>query len=162
MAETKKSLKYFMRPEAKVEQIVTAPGPDTIKGEDGKPITLEIKVLHNDRIHKIHEAYRTRKMAVDKKGNPIVANGEVVYRVDRDITRATRHIIAEALVYPDLRDKELQDYFNCYDMVDMLEKVFPSTDEFNHVTRVVLAALGLGQDVNGEDDDNKLIDDAKN
>lgn len=158
----KKSLKYFMRPEAKEEQVVTAQGPETIKGEDGKPITLEIRVLHNDRIRAINEAYRTRKMATDKKGNPIVANGEVVYRVEKDSARAARHMIAEALVYPDMKDKELQEFFNCYDMVDMVDKVFPSADEYNHVSRVVLAALGLGPAIEVEEDDDKQISDAKN
>jgi len=157
---SEKSLKYFMRPEAKEEQIVTAPGPETIKGEDGKPITLEIRVLHNDSIRKINESYRTRRMATDKKGNPIVANGEVVYRVEKD--SAPRHIIAEALVYPNLKDKELQEFFNCYDMVEMVDKVFPSADEYNHVSRVVLAALGLGPAIEVEDDDDKEIADAKN
>lgn len=158
----KKSLKYFMRPEAKEEQTVFAPGPDTILGEDGKPITLEIRVLHNDSIRKINESYRTRRMATDKKGNPIVANGEVVYRVEKDSARAARHIIAEALVYPNLKDKELQEFFNCYDMVEMVDKVFPSADEYNHVSRVVLAALGLGPAIEVEDDDDKEIADAKN
>ena len=158
----KKSLKYFMRPEAKEEQTVFAPGPDTILGEDGKPITLEIRVLHNDHIRKLNESYRTRKMATDKKGNPIVANGVVVYKEDRDSARAARHIIAEDLVYPDMKDKELQEFFNCYDMVDMVDKVFPSADEYNHVSRVVLAALGLGPAVEVEDDDEKEIGDAKN
>ncbi len=159
---SEKSLKYFMRPEAKEEQIVTAPGPETIKGEDGKPITLEIRVLHNDSIRKINESYRTRRMATDKKGNPIVANGEVVYRVEKDSARAARHIIAEALVYPNLKDKELQEFFNCYDMVEMVDKVFPSADEYNHVSRVVLDALGLGPAIEVEDDDDKEIADAKN
>lgn len=157
----KKSLKYFMRPEAKEEQIVTAPGPETIKGEDGKPITLEIRVLHNDRIRQINESYRTRKMATDKKGNPIVANGEVVYKVEKDSAKAARHIIAEALVYPDLKDKELQEFFNCYEAAEMVDKVFPSADEYNQVSRVVLAALGLGPAVEVEDDE-KEISDAKN
>lgn len=43
-----KDLRYFMREEAKVEQIVTVPGPESIKDENGKVIQLEIKQLHND------------------------------------------------------------------------------------------------------------------
>ena len=62
-----------------------------------------------------------------------------------------------------MRDKELQDFFKCYDMVDMVDAVFPSADEYAHVSSVVLAALGLGSAVDepGEDDD-KQINDAKN
>ena len=158
--EEKKSLKYFMRPEAKVERIVSAPGVESIVDEDGKPLELKIRVLHNSRIRELNDAYRTRKMATDKKGNPIVANGEVVYKVERDTARAARHIIAEALVYPDMADSELQEFFNCYDKVEMVDKVFPSADEYNHVSRVVMAALGLGPAV--EDDDEKEVNDAKN
>ena len=45
-----KNLRYFMRPEAKEEKIVEVPGPSTIKGEDGKPITIKVKVLHKNLI----------------------------------------------------------------------------------------------------------------
>lgn len=41
-----KDLRYFMREEAKVEQIVTVPGPESIKDENGEVIQLEIKQLH--------------------------------------------------------------------------------------------------------------------
>ena len=41
----KRDLRVFMRESAKTEEIVTVPGPDSIKDEDGKPIMLEIKVL---------------------------------------------------------------------------------------------------------------------
>ena len=159
-----KNLRYFMRPEAKEEKIVEVPGPSAIKGEDGKPITMKVKVLHNKRIREINDSYRTRRMATDKKGNPMVANGEVVFKVEKDGARAARHLIAEALVFPDMRDKELQDFFKCYDMVDMVDAVFPSADEYAHVSNVVLAALGLGPAVDeaDESDDDKQINDAKN
>ena len=159
-----KNLRYFMRPEAKEEKIVEVPGPDTIKGEDGKPITMKVKVLHNKRIREINDSYRTRRMATDKKGNTLVSGGEVVFKVEKDNARAARHLIAEALVFPDMRDKELQDFFKCYDMVDMVDAVFPSAEEYAHVSEVVLAALGLGA-ASGEEDDedaDKQIEDAKN
>ena len=89
-----KNLRYFMRPEAKEEKIVEVPGPSAIKGEDGKPITMKVKVLHNKRIREINDSYRTRRMATDKKGNPMVANGEVVFKVEKDSARAARHLIA--------------------------------------------------------------------
>ena len=75
-----KDLRYFMREEAKVEQIVTVPGPESIKDENGKVIQLEIKQLHNDTIAKINEMYESKTPLKDKKGNFIVQNGNVVYR----------------------------------------------------------------------------------
>lgn len=96
----KKNLKYFMRDTK--EEIVTAPGPESFKDENGKVIDFEIKVLSQETINKINEAYRKRSMATDKKGNPLIAMGEVVWKVEKDNARASRHIIAEALQYPNL------------------------------------------------------------
>ena len=159
---TKKDLKYFMR--SKDPEIVTVPGPDTIRDEEGNILPLEIKVLSQAEITKINDMYRSKAMATDKKGNPLVSGGEVVFKVEKDNARAARHLIAEALVFPDMRDKELQDFFKCYDMVDMVDAVFPSAEEYAHVSEVVLAALGLGA-ASGEEDDedaDKQIEDAKN
>lgn len=58
-----KDLRYFMREEAKVEQIVTVPGPESIKDENGNVIQLEIKQLHNDTIAKINEMYESRHLS---------------------------------------------------------------------------------------------------
>ena len=67
-----KDLRYFMREEAKVEQIVTVPGPESIKDENDNVIQLEIKQLHNDTIAKINEMYESKTPLKDKKGNFIV------------------------------------------------------------------------------------------
>ena len=72
----KKDLKYFMR--STEAEIVTAPGPKNFKDEEGNVIQFEIKKLTQEEITRINEAYRRRSMATDKKGNPLVANGEVI------------------------------------------------------------------------------------
>lgn len=151
-----KDLKYFMREQE--SQIVTAPGPDTFKDENGNVIQLEIKVLPNAEIQKINDNYRKRSIALDKKGNPYIAMGEVVFKTEKDNARAIRHIIAEALVYPDLKDKKLMDYYKCCDITEMPQLVFSRADEYAHVSRVVLTALGIGTFTN----DDETIEDAKN
>lgn len=157
MAENKKKdLKYFMRP---VEpEVVTAPGPESFKDEEGKVIQFEIKVLSQERITQINDNYRKRGIATDKKGNPMVANGEVVWKTERDSAKASRHIIVEALQYPDLTDPELMKYYGCADVTEMPLKVFARPDEFQHVSRIVMEALGLLTPVSDEDD----LADAKN
>lgn len=160
MSTAKKSLKYFMRESAKTEEIVKAPGPDTIKDENGNPIELEIKVLNQETIQKINESYKKRTIATDKKGQPYIALGEVVFKTEKDSARASRHIIAEALVYPDLKDPELMAYFDCHDITEMPLKVFPRADEYAHVSRVVMAALGMGPAP--APDDDAEVNDAKN
>lgn len=156
MADIKKDLKYFMR--STEPEIVTAPGPDSFKDEDGKVIQFEIKVLSQEEINRINENYRKRSMATDKKGNPLIALGEVVWKTEKDSARASRHLIVEALQYPNLKDKELMEYYGCVDVTDMPLKVFPRADEYQHVSRIVMQALGLASSVN----DDEEIEAAKN
>ena len=156
----KRDLRAFMRESAKTEEIVTAVGPATILGEDGKPIMLEIRVLRDDTLQRINEAYRKKTIATDKKGNPYIANGEVAFKVERDHLRASRHIIAEALVHPNLKDPELMAYFDCHDITEMPLKVF-SRAEYKHVNRAVTAALGLAGEP-AEDETDGELEEAKN
>ena len=89
----------------------------------------------------------------------------MVSRDERDNAKATRHILVEALQYPKLDDPELMKYYNCVDITQMPEKVFSRADEFAHVTRVVMALLGIGGQLSEEEQkqaDEKEIDDAKN
>jgi len=160
-----KNLKYFMREEAKTEQIVTVPGPESIKNENGEVVQLKVKVLSAETIRKINDNYHTRSIAVDKKGAPYINNGNVVFRDERDNVKATRHIICEALVEPDLKDPELMKFFNCVDMTEMPEKVFYRADEFAHVTRIIMALLGLGGQLSEQEQkqaDEEELNEAKN
>lgn len=157
----KKDLKYFMRDRA--PEIITAPGPASFKDDDGNVINLEIRVLDNATVTKINDSYRKRTIATDKKGNPLVLNGEVVWKVEKDSARATRHIIAEALVYPNLKDEELMKFYDCHDITEMPTKVFSKADEYSHVIRTVYAALGIGTFPEADnDEDGSDINDAKN
>jgi hypothetical protein len=144
-------LKVFMRESAKVEEIVSAPGPETILDKDGKPITLKIKVLSQATIQNINDNYKKKTVATDKKGNPYIQNGEVAFRVERDSVRASQHIVAEALAYPDLKNKELMKFFDCHDISEMPLKVFPTAEEYGHVSRMVMAALGVISGPSSED-----------
>lgn len=156
MADVKKDLKYFMRNTE--PEIVTAPGPDSFKDEDGNVIQFEIKVLTQAEITRINNGYRKRGIATDKKGNALIANGEVVWKTETDNARATRHLIVEALQYPNLKDEELMKYYKCNDITEMPLHVFPKTDEYQHVMRIVLQALGITAPV----DDSEELDAAKN
>lgn len=152
----KKDLKYFMRNTE--PEIITAPGPDSFKDEDGNVIQFEIKKLTQEEINKINDAYRKRSMATDKKGNPLIAMGEVVWKTEKDSARASRHMIVEALQYPNLKDEELMKHYGCVDVTEMPLKVFSRADEYQHVSRIVMQALGLAAAVNDDED----LTDAKN
>jgi len=150
MADSKKNLKYFMR--SLEPEVVTAPGLDSFRGEDGKPIPFEVRVLSQERINQINEAYRKRSMATDKKGNPLIAMGEIVWKTEKDSARASRHLIVEALKFPDLADPELMAYYGCVDVTDMPLKVFCRADEYQYVSKIVMQALGLASPVNDDEE----------
>lgn len=154
-----KNLSYFMRDTK--EEIITAPAPKSFVDENGNRLELEIKVLSHERIRKIQENYRKRSVALDKSGNPYIANGEVVFKTENDSNRAMRHILAEALVYPRMDDKELMDFYKCYDITEMPLKVFSNLDEYNYVFNTVMSALGIIKSQN-EDENEELLEDAKN
>lgn len=152
----KKDLKFFMR--SHEQEIVTAHGPESFKDDEGNVIELEIRVLSNKEIQDINNKYRRRSIATDKKGQPYIASGEVVFKTEKDNARATRHIIVEALQYPDLKDKELMDFYHCVDVTEMPQLVFSKADEYAHVSRAVLTALGIID----EPEESALVEDAKN
>lgn len=152
----KKDLKYFMR--STESEVVTAPGPETFKDEDGNVLMFEIKKLTQQEINTLNDAYRKRSMATDRKGNPLIAMGEVVWKTEKDSAKASRHMIVEALQYPDLKDPELMKHYGCVDVTEMPLKVFSAADEYQHVSRIVMQALGLAAAVNDDED----LADAKN
>jgi len=155
---TKKDLKYFMN--SKEPEIVRALGPESFKDEDGNTLMFEIKVLTQKQIQDINDNYKEQTIATDKKGNPLISGNEVVWKTKKDNARATRHIIAEALQYPDLKDPELMAYYKCNDITEMPLNVFPKVDDFQHVNRIVMKALGFVPGM--EDGDDEDLEAAKN
>ena len=153
-----KSLSYFMRDTAKKQEIIEVPGVDSIKDEDGKVVPFKIKILTKKEIEDIYDKYRTRTLLYDKKGKPVIDRGQAVFDVNTDSSKALRRIIVEALVYPDLHNKELMEFFECYEFADMPVKVFPNQKEYEKEEQMVLSALGILEDESGEDE----VQDAKN
>lgn len=154
-----KDLSYFLRDTR--EEIVTVPAPESFVDEKGKRLEMEIRVLPYARVQEIQKAYRKRKVATDSKNKPFRGvNSEVLFVSDYDGDAAINHIITEALVYPNLKDKKMMDHYNCFEHAEMPLKVFSKADEYRYVIDVVAEALGL---VDKDDEDaNVLIEEAKN
>ena len=107
-----KNLSYFMREELKNEEIVEMAGPDSIKDENGNPVVFQIKRLRRETVDKIYDYYRTLKPALDKNKKPYVVDGKMVMKEEKDYAKALRHVMAEALVYPNLRDEKLMKFYD--------------------------------------------------
>ena len=148
-----KNLRYFMREEK--EEVVTVPAPDNFVDEKGNRLEMQVKTLPRARIDAIFESYRKREIALDKKGNPYTQGGNVLCKINNDTDKAFRHIIAEALVSPNLADPELMEFYKCYDKVEMVRKVFSKREEYDQVWTSVMTVLGL---IQGEDE----VEEAKN
>ena len=155
-----KDLKYFMR--SYTPHIVEVPAPESFVDENGKRIMMKIRELPQAEITKIYNNYTRRTIATDKRGNPIVNGNEVVWKTERDSAKAFRHVIAEALVYPDLKDPELMDYYKCADVAEMAPLVFPTQNDYNYVLRMVNAVLGTGDAELDEQQTSADLEDAKN
>ncbi|MDR1692225.1 MAG: hypothetical protein LBR72_02615 [Oscillospiraceae bacterium] len=160
MAE-KRDLRAFMRESSKTEEIITAPAPESFRDKDGNLPNLEIRALSTLKLKEIRDKFRSRGIAVDNKKNPLVANGAVVYKPEYDEHGAAMYILIEALQYPNLRDPELMAFYGCLDATEMPMRVFCKQDEFTYVNRVVMAALGLANEVD-ERDPHDIETEAKN
>lgn len=154
-----KNLSYFMREELKTEEIVTVPGLNSIKDENGEVIPFKIKRLTREHIDDIYEHYKQEIVAIDKRTKkPYVVDNKVVMQEKRDYGRAFRHVMVEAFVYPNLKDEKLMEYYDCVDVTEMPRKVF-SSSEFNEVVKKLNTVLGL---TGPEDEDKETQDDLDN
>lgn len=156
-----KKLSYFMREDVKKEEIVDVPGPASIKDEQGEPVVFQIKKLKMERVNEIFAAYRKSEVYMDKKKKqPYVVNGKVVMKETSDNNKAFRHIMTEAVVYPDMHDKELMEFFDCVDVTEMPLKMFTS-EEYGEIAKLVNKVLGISDEADEENEEEDLVD-AKN
>lgn len=153
-----KNLKYFMRPELKEEKIVEVPGP--INDENGEPIMFQIKKLSQMSIDKIYDRHRTVRNAIDKKGKPYIVDGKIVKEEIKDNNKAYREVLTESLVYPDVHNNELLEFYGCVDSGDLIRIMF-TPEEYGEVVKMVNDVLGIsGDDADDETEDD--IEKAKN
>lgn len=149
--------KAFMLEELKKDEIITFPGVETFKDETGKVIDFQIKKLSTEEIQKIRSSYRSKKVATDKKGKPLITGNSVVYAEDYDAEKAGAHIMVEAFVVPDMHDKELMEFYGCVDVTEMPKKLFRKYEDYQYANECVLQALDMI-----DKPDEEQVDDLKN
>ena len=148
-------LSYFLKIDPTTAEIVEIEGPPSFKDEKGNPIKMKVRALSQEKMDEIFDRYTTKTIVRDKKKNPIVVNGEVVVKRERNSSKAVRHIVALALVDPDPSNPKLQEHFGCFELPDMIYKLFPKTEDYNYVINEVLRVCGVSNDME-EDDDIEL------
>ena len=150
------SIKDFMKEELKVDQIVEIPGIKTFCDKDGNPIPMKIKVITSGKLSELRNLARKRTIAKDKKGKPIFNGGQIQYSEEIDSTLLTDVMIAESLVFPDLHDKDLLNYYGEQEAVKLVHKVFAKIDDYTYISDQITEVSGLSRDA------DELVDEAKN
>ena len=136
------NLSAFMRSEFKQEEIVEIEGFDRFKDENGKPVKFKVKILSFNKIQEIRKFHRIEKAAYDKNKNPIIADGKLVKEIIFDNEKAAENILVEALVYPNLKDKELMKFYEVEDILDMPYRVFTQA-EYTELQKRLAVVLHL-------------------
>ena len=154
-------MKYFMREELKNDEIVEIPGLDLFKDKEGNIIPFQVKVLGTDEVNKIRKAFSKKRIVMDDKGKRLFDKlGRPVLSDDTDTEAATRRLVIDALVYPDLKDPELMKFYGTNDVMEMPFKLFKNPKDWSYVSNAIAEVLGINSDETVSDDE--LINEAKN
>lgn len=150
------SIQAFMRPELKEETIVEIPGIQTFTDEKGEPIPFKIRMITTADLTRIRKGCHVRKIAKDAKGKPIFQNGQIQYDDQYDGNAMNDQMIVQALVFPDLHNKELLDFYGVLDSVELVHKLFRKLDDYTYITEKIQEISGITSD------GDEVIEDAKN
>lgn len=150
------SISAFMRPELKEETIIEIPGIKTFIDEKGNPIPFKIRAITTADLTRIRKACHKRRPAKDAKGKLIFQNGQLQYDDQYDGNEMSDQMIVQALIYPDLHNKELLDYYGVQDSVDLVHKLFSKLDDYTYMIEQIQQASGISSD------GDEIIEDAKN
>lgn len=156
MAVTESKLKYFMRPEIKEAQdeIVEVEGFAPFADENGKLLPWQVRVLSRKEANAIREKYVKRRRVHDKKGNLVLSsNGEVAFETVTDVDGFNTHLLIEALVFPNLKDEDLQKYYGVSNSDDLVDVLFRDRDLYAHALEVVIKVNGATVD---DDEENEV------
>ena len=150
------SIKAFMRAELNEDTIVTIPGIKTFSDESGKPIDMKIRVITTADLTRIRKACHTRKIAKDAKGKPIFKDGSIQYDDQYDGNAMTDQMIVQSLVFPDLHDKELLEFYGCNESVELVHNLFRRFEDYTYISEKIQEVSGIS--ATGDE----IIDEAKN
>lgn len=150
------NFKNFMIEGLKKTEVLTFRGVDTFKDDNGNPVPLKFKQISKTEAEELRKNFTTKTPAVNKKGNYIITDGRIVNDIEVDYAKYTDALIVETMIYPNLKDKELLDYYGVYAGTELLHILFKGKD-YDYVDRCAAQASDLIPV-----DESKLIDELKN
>ena len=136
------SLKAFFAQNVQQNDIIEFVVSDRFKDENGKPIPWKLRALSEA------ENAEIRRKATSKAR----VGGRYVYQFDPE--EYVARIVAASVVFPDLKDAELQKSYGVMGEVELLRRMLLA-GEYTKLTRKV-------QEINGFEDIQELVDEVKN
>lgn len=139
-----------------LDDIVTVDAPEGYNNPDGTRAQLKIRKLPYETLMEITDRNKKRTV-IKERGRVMSTTGGRAAIDERSNSEAfTCELIAEALVFPDMRSQEFANAYGPFPPAEMTKKVFPTAEAFNYV------ALQVARIVNGTQDEDSLIEAAKN
>lgn len=140
-------IKAFLKQNKEVKENVKVIVSDGFKDEKGKPIPFEIKALTAMEDEAIRNACMKKVQVVGKKNQ---------YTSELDSNRYVRLLCTNSVVFPNLKDAELQDSYGVSTPDDLLVAML-TAGEFNILAEKV-SELSMNKSVITDED----IEEAKN
>ena len=140
-------IKAFLKPNKEVKENVKVIVSDGFKDEKGKPIPFEIKALTAMEDEAIRNACMKKVQVIGKKNQ---------YTSELDSNRYIRLLCTNSVVFPNLKDAELQDSYGVSTPDDLLFAMLTAC-EFNILAEKV-SELSMNKSVITDED----IEEAKN
>ena len=140
-------IKAFLKQNKEVKENVKVVVSDGFKDEKGKPIPFEIKALTAMEDEAIRNACMKKVQVVGKKNQ---------YTSELDSNRYVRLLCTNSVVFPNLKDAELQDSYGVSTPDDLLVAML-TAGEFNILAEKV-SELSMNKSVITDED----IEEAKN
>lgn len=150
------NLRFFMREELKQDVITEIPGVKTFCDENGQPMPMKVRSIGSDELLSLRDACKTRRMVKDAKGRPLLVNGQVQYSEEYDSSMVSDALIAAALVFPDLHDKQLLEFYGEQEATKLVRKLFRRVEDYNYISEKVSELSGLQAET------QEIVDEIKN
>lgn len=154
------NFKNFMLNNLKEEaerEILVFPGIKTFLDENGNPIPLKFKKLTKSETRNIEKEFKTTTLATRNDGTYIISRGGKVAVVeDTDFEGLATELIAKTMVCPNLKDKELLEFYGVYAATELVPILFKGED-YTYVDQCAAQAAGIIPI-----DEDKIIKEIKN
>ncbi len=141
------NLSLFMKQNKKQRPNIKFVATKDLVDENGQPLEWELKPLTTKQNQKIRESCTTEVQVPGKKN---------LFIPKVDTNKYLAKLVAEAVVYPDLYNKELQDSYGVMSPEELLQEMVDNAGEYNSLVEFIQKVSGF--DISLSD----KVDEAKN